>query len=357
MVALVHPDCQRCPLAYTRMNVVQPELPDTLRILFVGRDPGAIEDVQGTPFHHTAQAGSLLRRLLREVGIPLEWCGFDNTVRCHTPKNRGPRRDEVQACKVWTHVIHRTIHPEVIVLLGQEALEGWTNSDDYRPSRPRYALGEWHGRRLPGDHTVIPMYHPSACLRSNEYRRMLVGDLKALAAMLGVHQKVPNIIRGNLEYLAPQAPIAVDTESSTTGTLLGIGIAVREGDHLLGDWFSGDRLGVGMAVLRRRHGPIIMHNAKYDWQVLADAGVILVPSLLEDTMLMAHVLRRNQEVGSLGLKELTLADLGLSWTTLTELGNPEDLPDEVLGEYCLYDAASTLLLWEEYQRRLAGTRP
>lgn len=344
--------------------MVQPIIPPTMRVLFVGRDPGDIEDKTGTPFDPSAPAGGLLRRTLRDVGIPAEWCGFMNTVACHTPKNRGPNAAEILACQPWRLNTKREAACNLHVFLGAEAIEAFANPEGYTQSRVKqgkgvYPLSEWHGKVLSttpyGQITKVAAYHPSAALRNNEMRRAFVGDMKAVAALLGVGPPTPPITALTTMLPPREVDLAVDTEtvSLTDRTMLGIGIAWRQDGEVYGRWFSGEELGIGIDVLRKHRGRLAFHNLKFDWDVLDRAGLRLPLRQLDDVMLKAFVLRRGQEIGSVGLKELALADLGYAWTTLADMGNdPSAIPDNELGQYCLYDCAATLHLNELYDRRL-----
>lgn len=342
MTQLVAPNCRRCALAGTRQLVVQPELPSGMRVLFVGRDPGAVEDRTGRPLHPDAPAGGLLRRLIADVGIPAEWCGFDNVVHCHTVKNAGPKKEEVLACSSWVHVVKRGIPAGcVVVLLGIEATEAWFNPVGYNPKKPQFKVGETF--QIDGTTYCVP--HPSAALRNGVQRRELRRRLKLIASELGIDRPEPPFTVAGVPTSA--TTIAVDVETSMVdGHLLGVGMAWREGEEIKACWFppSGIRLLRDCISATER---VIMHNGKFDVRVLAENGVEM-GVLVDDTYLMAHVLRRDQFVGGLGLKELALVDLGLAWDTLVELGPPEELAEEELAHYCLCDCVATLLLWERY---------
>ena len=53
--------------------------------LFVGEAPGGDEDFLGKPF--VGKSGKLLRRTVREAGIPIGQARFTNTVRCRPVDN------------------------------------------------------------------------------------------------------------------------------------------------------------------------------------------------------------------------------------------------------------------------------
>ena len=348
---LVPTDCTLCPLHTTRTNVVQPQVPHTIRVLFVGRDPGTTEDTTGIPFHPTAPAGTLLRQLVHDVGIPEEWCGYSNTVQCHTPKNRGPRAAEILACGVHRERIRRVVQPEYVVLLGQEAIEGHLNNGGYRPTRPLYPIGVHGGTSVLHDGTTyILAHHPSAALRNTSMRRMLVGELRVVAQLLGVSSPTPSVLP--VEYDPTDVTeCSLDVESRIdTGEMIGFSLVWHNGSEVVGKWYSGSSLHHGLEVVRNlRCDRMVMHNSKYDLGKLLEMGVPIQCDI-EDTYIMAHLLRKSR----LGLKELSQSMLGLTWTTLAQLGKPEDTPDEELGMYCMYDAAATLqlyhVLWEEAGR-------
>ena len=341
---IVSPTCQRCPIAATRLMVVQPELPPTLRVLFIGRDPGAVEDRTGRPLHPDAPAGGLLRSLIADVGIPPEWCGFDNVVHCHTVNNKGPKKEEVLACKPWGTVVARSIQQDYItVMLGQEATEAVVNPTGYNPKKPQVKVGETFEIR----EGLYCVPHPSAALRNGAQRRELRRRLKKVADLLGIHRPEPPV---HLVSHLPSkyAPVAVDVETSMVdGHLLGVGLAWRQGGEVVNHWLGGTS---GIALLRDWAAEaecVVMHNGKFDVRVLMREGLVFEEGV-HDTYLMGHILRRDQFVGGLGLKELALADLGLAWDTLDDLGPPEELDEETLSHYCLCDCSATLLLAEKY---------
>src|SRR5947209_14985372 len=73
-------DCQRCPLAETRTNVVFGAGDADADLMFVGEAPGANEDRMGLPF--VGQAGKLLDRLLGEIGLERGQVFVANVLKC-----------------------------------------------------------------------------------------------------------------------------------------------------------------------------------------------------------------------------------------------------------------------------------
>lgn len=365
----VDPSCSRCPdLCRTRRQVVRRgPMPTNPQALIVGRDPGEQEDKEGVPF--VGPAGQLLREIVHSLGLD-DVVVYTNSVRCHTPKNRGPSRDEVENCRDWLRLDVLRVLPRVIVTLGQEATEAVLGSPTdvvverrvlkrgvrdtvvpwYRPTKPRWPLAEYHGRvagtawGIP----VIPAYHPSAGLRNASHRRTLVGDLRAVAAFLGLEGgRRPQWVEATPGEVPYGAVVAIDTESSMeTGRPIMWSAAWRD-TEVHATW---GRDPDGLQRVVRRAGRLVMHNAKYDLGVLEALGVRVDAALIDDTMLMGYCWRHGRPQPPLGLKERAAEDLGLTWPTLEELGRPEELPHEVLAEYGVCDVVATLLLWEQYQR-------
>ena len=330
-----------------------------MRVLFLGRDPGELEDKTGRPFHPDAPAGKLLRQLIEEVGIPADWCGFDNVVHCHTPKNRGPKADEVLACSIWGQQIWKdygTKRSEVyIVILGQEATEAFLNPKEYKPKKPVVKVGE-HDKVEEWFTYLMP--HPSAALRNGAMRRELRRRLRNLARDLGVAKPEPQYRpQEEDEWPYTHHLVAFDMENNTeTGELLGCGLAWRDDKdgQIVGAWIDPDEKHI-LVNLAWEGDTFVAHSSKNDRTILEDQWKVKFKQRggkVHDTLLMAHVLRRDQQVGGLGLKELALADLGLAWETMDDLGAPQDMEKAQLVHYCLCDCAATLMLAEEYMVRL-----
>ena len=63
-------NCQKCPLAKTRTNVVFSDGKPNSNIVLIGEAPGANEDLQGKPF--VGRAGQLLDKIFESVGLSRE---------------------------------------------------------------------------------------------------------------------------------------------------------------------------------------------------------------------------------------------------------------------------------------------
>jgi len=171
--------CERCPLHKER-NVACPgwflSLP--LDILFVGMSPGKDEDKAGRPF--IGRAGKKLMELADSINLIKSdtMIGFTNVVRCHTPDNRPPTGQEIQACSTWMRAELDMAEPKVVMLLGNSAIPlAFENKK----------IGQVAGSaRAMGSTIYIACYHPAAILhkRSAVIQDSIVQSMKLAKEVL-----------------------------------------------------------------------------------------------------------------------------------------------------------------------------
>jgi len=118
--------CRRCPLWERATQTVFGAGDSHARLVFVGEQPGDIEDRKGLPF--VGPAGKLLDRALNQAQINRDLCYVTNAVKHFKWEPFGQRRlhkkptsREIQACCLWLHAEIELIQPEVVVGLGATA--------------------------------------------------------------------------------------------------------------------------------------------------------------------------------------------------------------------------------------------
>jgi uracil-DNA glycosylase family 4 len=172
-------DCQKCPLAATRTQVVFGTGNADADLMFVGEAPGFHEDRQGKPF--VGQAGKLLDKLLAEIGLERGQCFIANVLKCRPPGNRDPRPDEIDACK--GHLLQQIelIEPRVVCTLGNFA----TKLLSGRPDGITRVHGVPQPRELAGRMVFLyPIFHPAAALYTPAMLEQLRGDFERLPELL-----------------------------------------------------------------------------------------------------------------------------------------------------------------------------
>ncbi len=151
-------NCEGCPLAATRTNVVFGVGPPDAKILFIGEGPGEQEDKHGEPF--VGRAGQLLDKMLLAAGFSRQSNVYiANMVKCRPPGNRDPAPDEVAACIGFLREQTRILRPKYIVCLGRVAAQALID--------PGFRVTRQHGQFVKkSDIWMMGTFHPAALLRN-----------------------------------------------------------------------------------------------------------------------------------------------------------------------------------------------
>jgi uracil-DNA glycosylase family protein len=156
--------CTACPLHKTGTQAVFGEGPPTAPIMFVGEQPGNVEDLSGRPF--VGPAGKLLDRALVDAGLDRAQIYVTNAVKHFKWVQRGKRRLhkrpgslEIVACKPWLEAEIAAIAPRAIVCLGATAAQALLG----RTFRLTQQRGQFVSSPLAP--LVTATVHPSALLR------------------------------------------------------------------------------------------------------------------------------------------------------------------------------------------------
>ncbi len=151
-------NCQKCPLAPTRTNVVVERGDRQAKILIIGEAPGEQEDLSGLPF--VGKSGQLLDKILESVGFDTNKDVYIcNTVKCRPPNNRVPTEVETTTCKPYLLEQIRLVDPKIILLTGATSLKSILG-EKLGITKVRGQWYEWEGR------LVMPIFHPSYLLRN-----------------------------------------------------------------------------------------------------------------------------------------------------------------------------------------------
>ena len=118
--------CRRCELYKCGTQTVFGEGPLHPKLMFVGEQPGDVEDIEGRPF--VGPAGQLFDQLLKMAGVDRSQTYVTNAVKHFKFVPRGKRRihskpdtGEITACRWWLEHERELIRPPVTVALGVTA--------------------------------------------------------------------------------------------------------------------------------------------------------------------------------------------------------------------------------------------
>jgi DNA polymerase len=145
------------------------------RLMFIGEGPGRDEDLQGRPF--VGRAGMLLTKIIQAMGLRRKDVYITNIVKCRPPGNRNPEPDEISECLPYLEKQIELIKPEVICTLGNVATQTLTGM--------RSGITSMRGRFYTyRDIRLMPTFHPAACLRKPETKRLVWEDIKQVMKVL-----------------------------------------------------------------------------------------------------------------------------------------------------------------------------
>ncbi len=164
-------DCRKCILGDSRKNFVFGEGDPEAKLVFVGEAPGATEDDQGRPF--VGKAGKLLDKIIESIGFKREEVFILNVLKCRPPDNRPPEPEEENLCIPYLKAQIEIIAPKIICTLGNPATHILLKTE-IGITRLRGTMQDYNGI------TVIPTYHPSACLRNPNLKVDVWHDVKLL---------------------------------------------------------------------------------------------------------------------------------------------------------------------------------
>ncbi|MEU3455454.1 UdgX family uracil-DNA binding protein [Micromonospora sp. NPDC006766] len=201
--------CRGCELYRDASQTVFGRGDESARVVFVGEQPGDMEDQKGLPF--VGPAGRVLRRAVDDAGIDPGHTYLTNAVKHFRFELRGkrrihqtPDRVHITACRPWLVAEFARLRPEVVVVLGATAAKALLGPT-FRVTRQRGELLPWPAaaqrpedfKRVPVDSAgkvadapqaqLLATIHPSAVLRADNQDVAydgLVADLKVAAAVL-----------------------------------------------------------------------------------------------------------------------------------------------------------------------------
>ncbi|MEU8225306.1 UdgX family uracil-DNA binding protein [Kribbella sp. NPDC048915] len=180
-------ECRGCDLWEDAERAVPGEGPVRARMMLVGETPGDNEDKEGHVF--VGPAGRLLDKALVEAGIDRSKVYLTNAVKHFRFERQGKRRihktpsaSQITACRPWLRRELEIVKPALVVVMGSVAARALLGSS--------FRVGQDRGKpvELPDGRPAVATVHPSAVVRSDEFRRdfgRFVDDLKVAVELLG----------------------------------------------------------------------------------------------------------------------------------------------------------------------------
>jgi uracil-DNA glycosylase family 4 len=170
--------CVKCPLHESRTQAVPGDGKPTAKLMIIAEAPGKEEDETGHPF--VGAAGRFLNSVLEGSGIDRNDFFITNTVKCRPPKNRTPKRLEVDTCTSnYLFEQIELINPKLVMLLGVVAAKKILGVKSINEARGRVL--EHGGRKfIVGYHPAVRFYREDLAEKVREDFALLKGEIGKL---------------------------------------------------------------------------------------------------------------------------------------------------------------------------------
>lgn len=351
---------------------VEPYGPRDAEFIIVGEAPGAEEYRQGRPF--VGPSGELIRNTLKEVGLDPEAIYWTNVVKEYRRGNPTPSTEEINEA-LPELVAELKAHPaKHVLLVGGTALQALTGKRggitkvQGTLQEPRKQAAELADKHL------IPVVHPAYVLR-NRNRATESEFLSVIGAFahLGKPEEEVEIEWvgepmdcGALEDdLIDHDRAAIDIEATpypwwhekhqlVSAAITFDGHKAYVLDLRPGWGFGSEKYGYNgwLGAWLPQVGKWVMHNGKYDRQVLLAQGIDL--TLGFDTMTAQYLIDPNQKKS---LEFLSGIHLGLAPYKDVDYKNILEEPIKKVGRMNANDAVRTWRLYEDVYKPKIGADP
>lgn len=170
--------CVKCPLHASRTNAVPGDGKYSAKFMIIGEAPGKEEDLTGHPF--VGASGKFLNKVLEGTGLDRNDFFITNTVKCRPPKNRTPKKSEIDICaSSYLFEQIELINPKLILLLGGVAAK--TVLGVKSVSEARGQVIEREGRKyIVGYHPAVRFYREDLAEKVLEDFSLLKREIKKL---------------------------------------------------------------------------------------------------------------------------------------------------------------------------------
>lgn len=351
---MIHnPACKRCGLHDSARNVCVPGRgSDKPRFLFIGQNPGEREDMGNQAF--IGPAGKVLSAMIEKYD--LRPARVSNAVRCRTPGDREPKKEEVEACRPYLEAEIKQFNPEFLVAVGGTALTALTGKKGILDYAGRI-VGNQNGSK------VFALLHPAFILRSPKMEGRFEAGFKALKALSNESGRPQNPVKFEVitpgeavDILAYQKKGFLTFDFETNGKYRKDGGEIRcvslcDGEHTWVVPLDGGQFSMMFLKGLTTYGvKLCAHNSIFERRWLIDLFDAEPLDLSLDTMLLDYCFFEERMHDLESVAGYWLPDAP-SWKIVAEMNENgwtwDSIPNEVLHPYSAADAFYTHKIMEK----------
>ncbi|HOM27702.1 MAG TPA: uracil-DNA glycosylase [bacterium] len=172
--------CKKCELYKHRKKVVFGSGNINSKIFFIGESPGKNEDETGIPF--CGRAGEILDKLFNYISLKRKDVYITSVLKCRPPKNRQPKKEEIEKCGFYLERQIEIINPEIIVCLGRISLN-FVSERYFKIKNP--VISNLHGKIIETENRkILPVFHPAFAIYNPEKFEIMKKDFKKLKEII-----------------------------------------------------------------------------------------------------------------------------------------------------------------------------
>jgi DNA polymerase len=164
--------CHLCDLSKSRTQSMAGWGNLNPTLLFVDEVVSSAEDSSNS--YYVGRSGTMLRDMIEKVlQFSTEEVYFTHAVKCKPYGFQKPSPSECRSCSSFLQQQLTLLSPKLIVTLGENAYHLLTHDEgDFEQVR---------GQCIPfGEHTVVPLYHPSFLIRNPSFKKEAMRDLHTI---------------------------------------------------------------------------------------------------------------------------------------------------------------------------------
>ena len=168
--------CHLCDLSKSRRQSMSGYGSGTADLMIVDSIVSSSEDDSAD--YYAGRAGTSLRKMIENVlELSIDDVFLTHAVKCKPLGSNKPSESEFNSCKPYLYKQIEIIQPKVIVTLGEEAYNIFSQTKEEFNSVRGHIIDL-------KDYKLVPIYHPQFLLRNPSLKKDTLNDLKIIKSLL-----------------------------------------------------------------------------------------------------------------------------------------------------------------------------
>lgn len=168
--------CHLCDLSKSRKQSMSGYGNDNADLMIVDSIVSGSDDDMST--YYTGRAGSSLRKMIENVlELSIDDVFLTHAVKCKPLGSNKPSDSELNSCKPYLYRQIEIIKPKVIVTLGEETYNVFSQTKEEFNSVRGHIIDF-------KEYKLVPIYHPQFLLRNPSLKKDTLNDLKIIKSLL-----------------------------------------------------------------------------------------------------------------------------------------------------------------------------